>query len=70
MARAFKASLFNVTEACNKIGIDRSNDYRWLENGPDFGQAGQESREGKIDFLDGKPLEELPREIPQQSSMP
>ena len=56
---AFKANLFNVTEACNKIGIDRSTYYRWLENDPDFAQAVQDAREEKIDFIENQLLERI-----------
>ena len=56
---AFKAKLFNVTEACNKIGIDRSTYYRWLESDPDFGQAVQDAREEKIDFIEDQLLERI-----------
>lgn len=56
---AFKANLFNVTEACKKIEIDRSTYYRWLENDPDFAQAAQDAREEKIDFIEDQLLERI-----------
>lgn len=56
---AYKANLFNVTEACNKIGIDRSTYYRWLENDPGFAQAVQDAREEKIDFIEDQLLERI-----------
>ena len=56
---AFKANFFNVTAACNKIGIDRSTYYRWLENDPDFAQAVQDAREEKIDFIEDQLLERI-----------
>ena len=56
---AYKANLFNVTEACKVIEIDRSTYYRWLENDPDFGQAVQEAREEKLDFIEDQLLEKI-----------
>ena len=56
---AFKANFFNVTAACNKIVIDRSTYYRWLENDPDFVQAVQDAREEKIDFIEDQLLERI-----------
>ena len=56
---AFKANLFNVTEACKKVEIDRSTYYRWLENDPDFVQAVQDAREEKIDFIEDQLLERI-----------
>jgi hypothetical protein len=56
---AYKANLFNVTEACKKIEIDRSTYYRWLENDPDFAQAVQDAREEKIDFIEDQLLERI-----------
>ena len=56
---AFKANMFNITEACRKIRIDRSTYYRWLENDPDFVQAVQDAREEKIDFIEDQLLERI-----------
>lgn len=56
---AFKANLFNITEACNRIGIDRSTYYRWLENDPGFSRAVEEAREEKIDFIEDQLLERI-----------
>jgi len=53
---AYKAQLFNITEACKRIGIDRSTYYRWLDNDPDFGQAVQDAREEKLDFIEDQLL--------------
>lgn len=56
---AYKAYLFNVTEACKKIEINRSTFYKWLENDPDFAQAVQDAREEKIDFIEDQLLERI-----------
>jgi hypothetical protein len=56
---AYKSNLFNVTEACKKIEIDRSTYYRWLESDPDFAQRVQDAREEKIDFIEDQLLERI-----------
>jgi hypothetical protein len=53
---AYKASLFNITEACKEIGIDRSTYYRWLESDRDFSKAAQDAKEEKLDFIEDKLL--------------
>ncbi len=34
--KAYKKSLFNISEACRAIGIDRKTYYNWIEKYPKF----------------------------------
>lgn len=58
--QAYRNSLFNITRACEFIGISRKTYYRWLENDDtDFAKKLDECREEKIDFLESALLKKV-----------
>ncbi len=56
--QAFKSNFFNITKACQNIGIDRSTFYRWLDD-TTFSQSVQEAKEEKIDFIESQLLKKI-----------
>ena len=59
LLEALEASHGIVTDACNKIGLNRSTFYGWLKNDPDFKLAVDDIQEVAIDYVEGKLFERI-----------
>lgn len=52
MIKALKASLGNVSAACESVGISRQTHYRWLEEDEDYSVAFENIGEQVLDFAE------------------
>lgn len=50
--RSFIDCNFNITKACESIGISRQTFYNWIDNVDDFSRLLDESREEAIDIVE------------------
>lgn len=54
MIEALKKSLGVVTNACNKVGINRSTHYDWLKDDPEYKAEVLDIEDIAIDFVESK----------------
>jgi hypothetical protein len=54
MIEALKKSLGVVTNACNKVGINRSTHYDWLKDDEEYKAAVLDIEDIAIDFVESK----------------
>ncbi len=48
---------FNITKACEEIGISRPTHYKWLKECPEYKDAFESIPELELDFVEGKLFE-------------
>jgi len=56
---AYVGSNFNVTKACRKLEMRRSQFYYWIENDKGFGELMQEIMEAKKDFFESHLIKKI-----------
>jgi ACT domain-containing protein len=56
---AYRASLFNISQACTVVGIGRSTYYRWRDSDEDFEEKLDAVKEEKIDFAESALFEKI-----------
>lgn len=50
--KALKENRFNVSKACDKVGVSRQAHYRWLEESPEYKEAYENLRESILDIAE------------------
>ena len=57
--KAFRANLFNVTQACLAVPIGRTTYYRWFDEDESFRERIEICKEEMIDLAETAPLEKI-----------
>jgi hypothetical protein len=55
--KALKQNRFNVSKACDVVGVSRQAHYRWLEEDPDYKQAYEDLSESVLDLAEESLIE-------------